>query len=369
MHSRLLGLISGTAALALAGCSPAAGTFWEPWVETNQVVDEAMAALGGTPILEYEGEIGSLTGLVEPATLELTVTDTGTSYGSAEADGSDVEIMTIDGDLYVLADADFWITQGASESHAKDVAGSWVQVDPAGWFDISAFLTPAEYANLVTQALEESGSLDIALPEPEDYQGTPAYKFPVGEGYVYVTVEPPHTVLAIVDVPVGSPDDPTGLVISTDPSTANESTAEDLLEKLLDAMKKLATIYGDEASLLLSETDADFKCSNSTFSCDLSVTVSAETTGTFQKAEKASVDMKASIDGGKLGTKKCSDKATIKIGKSKTLKCTVSFSVPADGVEYSIEPSWTVTGVAEFEPDVEAITEAVMEELEGLFES
>lgn len=367
MYSRLLGPLAGIAVLGLTGCGAATGTFYDPAAETGAILDQAMVNLSEAQILEYEGTVGELTGTGDPATLELTVTDTGTSYGHAESSGYDIEIMIIDGDMYVLAEEGFWTGHGSSEDHAEEVADSWVQVDTSTWVDFSTLLIPDQYVDLVRQALLDSGNFDVALPAPEDYMGTQAYKLPVGDGAVYVEVEAPYAVLAIVNVDIGPMTGAsTDLMISTVPSDVDAGAIGELQEAMIAAIETLGTVYGDEASLSLSESGADFQCSNSTFTCDFTVDIEPRTTGDFQKAETASVEMNATADGGALGTEKCSDSATIDIGDSKTLECSVSFDVPADGVEYTISPSWTVTGVAEFEPDVDAIIDAVTTELEAL---
>ncbi|GAA4916189.1 hypothetical protein LX16_4081 [Stackebrandtia albiflava] len=368
MRSRSLALTSGFAVAVLAGCvSPQIGAFTDPAAQTREVVGGAMAALADLPLLEYTGGIGEISGSGEPATVSMEVTESGTSYGTAEVGEYTVDIMTIDGVVYVKASEAFWISYGASDSHAAKVDGEWVQVDPAEWFDAGAFLTPEEYAALLTEAMGDAGSTEIALPEPQDLDGVEVYPIAVGEGFVYVTVAPPHTVVAVVNVGVTvDPSDPGGVILSTDVAALDDGALDALLEVLETAIGELATVYTDDSQLVLAESSPAMECSNSTFKCTMSVDVTADISGEFVLADKVSITFKATADGGPLGSKKCDDKADAKIGETVSLSCAVTFNVPADGVEYPINSSWTVTGVATFKPDTEAILEALQEEFAEL---
>ncbi|MGH8793037.1 MAG: hypothetical protein ACRDXX_10360 [Stackebrandtia sp.] len=351
--------------LGLTACASEEGGYQEPLAaKTKSVVRAAVDDLETRPVLEFEGALDELTGGGESAVIKTEVVETGDAYTTAEIGGHEIKLMTVDGVYYVSAPEEFWEDQGVDSSHAKKIDGEWTQVDPEVWFDLG-LLTAEQYAAALEEAVTDAGVLDTELPEPADYNGVEAYAIPVGEsGTVYISVAEPHTVLGVEGVEVTI--DNSTLVLDSDVAGIDAEQVEKLLEKLTDAVKDMKEIFDDGADLQLSEDPSSFTCSNSTFTCEHSVSVTASFRGKYLLADKVKLKMKVTMDGGSIGTKKCDDSATVDLGESASLKCTATFNPPADGVPYDILSTHTITGVTTYKPDVDAITEKLAEDFESI---
>jgi hypothetical protein len=353
------------AGLTLSSCALGqSGTLVDASEVTPGIVGIALDDLVKRPVLEYEGAIDNLTGTGEPATITVDTAESGTSYGTATIGDHEVTLLSVDGVYYVNAPKDFWTDQGVDKAHAKKIAGEWTQVDPGTWFDPGAKLTARQYADALEAAIKDAGVLNEALPEPVDFNGTQAYPLPVDKGIVYISVAEPHAVLGVVDVGIEIDGDSVDVTVQV--AGIDADRVEELYEDIGKAVDDLGTIYDNGADLELSESGGDFDCDNSSFKCSISVEVTPSLAGEYHVADKVKVTFKAEADGGALGTKKCDDSDTVDIGDTAKLKCTVNFSVPADGVSYNIYPDWTVTGEATFTPDTDEIAKKLDDDVEAI---
>lgn len=371
MRKLALSLVS-VAMISLSACAaPETASLDDPADDTPGIISDALKDLGDRPVLEFEGAVDKITGSGDATSMTADVLENGTSYGTADVDGHEIKMMRVDKVYYVSGPKSFWIAQGIDEAYAKKIDGKWTQVDPEKWFNPGVLLTPAQYTKALEDAIEQAGTTDNALPETEKLDGVEVHKTPVGDGFVYITAEEPHRIVKIEDVAVSVKTEGSesfDLTLNTAVSSIDNDAVEALLTKFKKAVKDISSVYDNGADLKLSESDQKFDCDNSSFKCKFSVKVDTNLNGEYHVADEVKVTLKAKADGGKLGTKKCDKSKTVDVDKAATLSCGVSFSVPADGVQYDIKPDWSVTGVASFHPDTKKISKKLEEDFEKILD-
>ncbi|MFD0557250.1 hypothetical protein FB566_2508 [Stackebrandtia endophytica] len=349
--------LAGLVALSLAGCAAPVGAFINPGDETQAVVGPALDELSQQPVLGYDGSIPDLAGTGAVAQIDLDVTQDGTAHGTGSVADSEIEIAHLQEALLISGPKGFWSDYvGVDSAYAKKIDGKWTQLDPTLGLNPATVLAPAEYAKVLRYAMEDAQTLDVALPEPEDRDGSQVYPLAVGEGFVYVTVEAPHTVVAVTDVVVELDAGPADLSVTV----ADAGYVETFQGRFVDAVDGMSTIYDNGVDLAVDESDIEFDCNSSDFSCKLSLKAKGQLSANYHLADRVKFTMKAEVKGGSLGTKKCDDSSTADLGKNAKLSCTVKFT-PSVG-EYSIEPTWLTTGVATHKPDIEEWSKSLVEE-------
>jgi|GEM_PF-4414948 len=353
--------LASLVALSLAGCAAPTGTFTNPGDATQAVVGPALDELSQHAVLGYDGSISDLAGTGAAVQVDLDVTRDGTVHGQGTVAGIELEIAHLQEALLISGSKDFWSDYlGVDSGYAKKIDGKWTQVDPTRGLNPARELTPAEYAKVLRYAMEDAQTLSVALPEPEDRDGRDVYPLAVADGFVYVTVEAPHTVVAVTDVAVELETGSADLSVTV----ADAAYVESFQGRVIDAVDGMSTIYDNGVDLGVDESDIEFDCNSSNFSCKLSLKAVGQLSANYHLADRVKFTMKAEVNGGGLGTKKCDDSKSADLGETAKLSCTVKFT-PSVG-EYSIEPTWSTIGVASHKPDTEEWTTLLIDEFDTI---
>lgn len=356
-------ILAGVAVmLGLSGCSAASGTFIDPGAATQAVALPAIEDLKQRPVLNYQGAVTNLGGTGTIATVDIDVTNTGIFQGDAVVGSVEAKVYGMQEAFLVRAPEKFWTGYGIDGSYSETIDGKLTQIDPDRGINPSEELLPGAYVEALEVALADAQTLDIALPEAIDRDGVSVYPLAVGDGTVHVTTEEPFTVVAVERVLVTLPSGPATL--SVDVAGVDRTYVEDLQSELVETVGDWSTVYDNGLSLSLTESDPDFKCDSSDFSCKASTKVTAAFSSGYNLADRVKITMKADIDGGSLGKKKCDKEKSGDIDEKVTVSCTVKFT-PSTG-EFTIEPNWTVSGVATFKPDVGEWTQALEDEFSAV---
>lgn len=355
-------LLAGVLVAGLAGCSVASGSFVEPGQATQAVALPALDDLMQRPVLNYQGTVDNLAGTGASADIAIDVTQTGTFIGRAEIGGVAADLVGVQEAFLVQAPEKFWTAYGVTSGYAGKIDGKWAQIDPDVSINPAVELTPVVYAEALNAAMEQAQTLEVALPEAIDRDGVSVYPLVVGEGAVYMSTEEPHTVVAVQDVAIELPSGP--VTLSVEVAGVDRTYAEFVQEGLVAAVEGMSTVYDNGVSLLLTETNQDFKCDSSDFSCKVSTKVTPQFSSGYNLADRVKITLKATIDGGSLGKKKCDKDKTGDVDDTVSMSCTVKFT-PTTG-EFTIEPDWTVSGVASFKPDTDEWAQAVTDEFAGV---
>ncbi|MCD0452169.1 hypothetical protein LO762_23680 [Actinocorallia sp. API 0066] len=310
----LLALLSAVGALvvvlAVVALVVATGGDDRPKVATPQEkLAQAADAIGKAKGLRYTGDFTSDT---LPVQADLSVTHAGTASGTLTIRGQVMDMMLLDGDMYVKANKAFWLTQpGITEGVAPDYADKWAKAPLAlRGFDIRALLTPAALGQAVGQATP--AVVPTGQPATQDVGGRPALTFEGANNQYLVTNIAPYEVLQIR---AGGEDSFAFTVAALDAGqmdTLYSGLTQKVKNELVGALDPASTVsYVNKAT--------STNCSVS--GCTIRRTLS--NTGAAAWVKYHAAIWKQREGGTELGT--CT--RTVKLGKgTRTLECRISSS-------------------------------------------
>lgn len=155
---------------------------------------QAATKLNSVPALRYTGTYDSSGTSVQA---DLSVTRAGTAAGTLTANGSSIDVMLLDGDLYVKAPASYWRDQSEVGADAVgDFADKWAKAPSSlRSFDIRRLLVPSALG----QALQQAQPLvpPSGAPAAEVVSGRRALVFEGSEGQYYVSDDKPFQLVKV----------------------------------------------------------------------------------------------------------------------------------------------------------------------------
>ena len=155
---------------------------------------QAVTKLNSLPGLHYTGTYDASGSSVQA---DLSVTRAGTASGSLTVGGEVIDIMLLDGDLYVKAPISYWRNQSeVGEESINDFADKWAKAPSSlRSFDIRRLLVPAALG----QALQQAQPLvpPSGAPTASTVSGRQAIAFEGLEAQYYVSDAAPYQLVKI----------------------------------------------------------------------------------------------------------------------------------------------------------------------------
>lgn len=358
----------------------------------GQAFEAALADLESRPVMRYN----TTTSGAGSAKLEVRVSRTGAAYATGSVNGDKLTVAAFDRRLFLKTSRQRWGALGAKDGEAKELAGRLSIVDPAVLgFDPGHTLTPKAVAVELNRAYDEhqnpaattstspapsSGPsssssaparLERKIERVQAADGTEVYRIPLGPNYVEVTVAQPHRIVS-TDLPLDGGDAlsllPEGTRTSF--SAGDENTLRKLyglLEKSLTKIKSTAVNLPD---FQLREGTGDLDCAIGG-KCTAKVRVS----NSYQPREalpvsKFEVSMKVTMRATGLGSRGCSDTATMRPNRSRTMSCTADFALAPSYTprSYPVRATWSLLAVGKYTPNTKKLSARLGSELSELLD-
>lgn len=359
----LVGCIVAGCQSDVAGTPTAAADPFE--TAAKNAFDAAVEELAKRPAIRYRGDLEQ-TGATA-GSMDVTVMRTNQAVGTAKVDGATMRVVVLDGKLAASTGKEGWRKIGIKESQLAEFARNYVVVEPdALGFDPREAMTPAKLAELLRGLVEQryhprTDSVHRPVTRAKTDDGTEVYRIPVGDGFVDVTVAEPHRIVLVSGIePVSGLSEWTDVEL-TDVGQQDLERAFDTLEKALAKFAE-ATVY--VPGFELTHDPGKVNCTSSG-RCTVSVRVSNEIDARGNVVSDVSVRLRATVRGGPLGTRTCTDAGTMPPNRSTEMTCSVRFSLPAVSgpVSYQISARLHTLGRAVYRPDVEALRTQLQRDL------
>lgn len=355
----------------------------------KEAFGQAVGELESRPLMRYTSTVAG----ADSEQVAVTVSRTGSTYGTSNAGGNKLTVAVLDDRLYVRGSRQYWRDLGAKSNEAKKFAGRLVIADPADiGFDPARLLTPKEVASALREAFQKEQQAETstapstsstqppgssAPPEPKskverlELDGTEVYRIPVGKHSIDVTVAQPHRIVA-TDLPLTS----AGVepLVPEGSRTAFGVGDEDDLRKLYGSLAKAARGAKSTGVLVpdfqLKEGTGKLDCQIGG-KCTAKVRVDNSLTPSRQlPVTRFEVRMKATMNATGLGTRSCTDTATMRPDKGTSMSCTADFALAPSYTprSYPVRATWTISAVAQYLPNVKLLAKHVSQELADLLD-
>ncbi|ADD43340.1 hypothetical protein [Stackebrandtia nassauensis] len=360
-HGLMIGLT-----LVLAGCGTGFGPIDFPKGQSTDLVDGALSELEKHPFLSFTGEVDDFVD-GHDATVTIGISDAGLMYGTAKVGDAKLKLLSVDGKYFVNADTAFWKGYDHDEKQAKVLGGDWSPVDPKEFFDPGSVLATKMYVAALKSTLREVKAADSWRQEPTEKHGDRCYPLEVRDGTMCVTVDKPHRIIHLDDVPVtykaGKSEHTAALDLELGAldTKAVKSWAKDLRA----AVKDLSPVYAYGGVSMAMSSDGFF-CSGTT--CTFTALMGAEDLPKFQTvANKVKVGFKgvATTDSGQ--SQSCTATVTVKVGTSELADCSVTFSL-RPGESQSVSAEYQSTGLMTFKPDTRDLGKQVKKDVKKILD-
>ncbi|ROO90275.1 hypothetical protein EDD29_7997 [Actinocorallia herbida] len=264
--------------------------------------------LSGVRGLRYTGDFTSDT---TPVQADLSVTHAGTATGTLTVYGQSMDMMLLDGDMYVKAPKAFWVTQPeAGEQVAPDYADKWAKAPKSlRGFDIRALLVPGALG----QSLGQAAPTVVPSGQPTAQAaagGVPSLSFEGGDAQYLVSDKAPHR---LTHVKTGG-DDSFSFTVTEVDTAALSALYDGVLDKVKNELIGALDPYSPISRSGLSSANG---CTES--KCDVEQSF-------VNDGATAWVKYHAEVSTDKAGTKPIGEcTKSVKITKGKTaLKCSVA---------------------------------------------
>lgn len=345
-HSRL-GLLAGLT-LLLTGCGSAPPMFATPDDESRRLVAGALSDLENRPFVHYTGTADFVRG--NAGSFDVGVSDSGLVYGTAEVEGAKLSLLSFDERYYIKAEEQFWSeAAGSDATEADKFDGKWTPVDPEDFFHPGAMLATDALTESLKSTLTTAKTADSWRPEETDRDGHRCLPLQVGSGDMCVAADKPNAIVQLKDVRLAGDHDAT---VTAEVASVDEEQVADWGAKLRAAVKKLKTVYA-YGGVSMSTSSDNFDCANTT--CTFRARMGLTDVPDHQRvAGKAKVGFHATARTDTGRSESCTASVTVKIGKSKTAKCSVTFKL-LPGESASVTGSWESTGLMTFKPDAKKL--------------
>jgi hypothetical protein len=354
----------------------------------KEAFGQAVAELESRPLMRYTSTVAG----ADSEQVAVTVSRTGSAYGTSNAGGNKLTLAVLDDRLYVRASRQYWRDLGAKSNEAKEFAGRLVIADPADiGYDPARLLTPKEVASALREAFQKEHQTETTTapstssspsgsskpPEPKskverlEQDGTEVYRIPIGKHSVDVTVTQPHRIVA-TDLPLAS----AGVepLVPEGSRTAFGVGDEDDLRKLYGSLAKAAKGAKSTGVLVpdfqLQEGAGKLDCQVGG-KCTAKVRVDNSLASSQQlPVTRFEVRMKATLNATGLGTRSCTDTASMRPNKGTSMSCTADFALAPSYTprSYPVRATWTITALAQYLPNVKLLAKHVSQELADLLD-
>lgn len=335
--------------------------------------DVAADELAKAPAVRYIGKLdASASGA---SSLNLTVLRTKQAVGTAKVRNTSFRVVAIGDKLAARATAKGWKSLGVEPGDAPEYAKHYVVVKPNDLgFDPQDAMTPAELATRLRKMVEEregrddsqqgdTGHEPVTIVKSEN--GVQAYRIPLGgSAFVDVTVARPHRIVRISGVELVP-----GLstVLDMKLRQVGKRDLKKAFDALSAALRKFHSAVVRVPDFELKQDASPLKCHESG-TCRVRTVVRNELEAGGMEVSDVSVEMRATLDGGQLGSEVCTDRATMKPNGKTTLTCSAKFKVPrvVDRVTYNIHAYMHIKGRAYYRPDVDALLDRLERDFDRL---
>jgi hypothetical protein len=322
-----------------ARSGPAARTDGRPAGAGATPVSTATATFARQPAIRYTRQI--TTSADDEVTVDLTVTQQGTTTGTFIQKGTKFGVLVVDDKTFFRAPAAYWVVNDASAKLAARFATQWVRVSPQRFgIDPQTLLAPAVLAAKFPQA-------DQAGKQPAGplttVNGTQTREVSNADETVYVTTAQPYRI-----VRVKSTRDKFDLDITYLPDSSVP-----LLFRRLDTEVQQLTLAIDSQVVHSVEGPIVLSCGQS--ACTARATIDTVSTPYPQstKSSAADVEIDFALDSRPIGT--CSRLLTVPPTGKALAACKVTYREPADGRRHTIHTVVLATARAVLPPDITRI--------------
>lgn len=193
-----VGALLVLATAAVVGVAAADGGPPGSWADSPQKravgeLFEAADALAAMPVVRYVGTAvppdGGTVGV------EARVSTAGSTRATVTRDGEAVQVLAVDGRVFVRGSASYWQRRGASAADAAQFSPLWVEVAPTEFgVDFAGFLAPAALADEVDLAAWDG---DVLLGPVLTIGGSPARELTLPGLVVHVTTQAPPRIVRV----------------------------------------------------------------------------------------------------------------------------------------------------------------------------
>lgn len=329
----------------------------KPQASKGKAVDAATAALRSAtatfarqPAIRYTGQI--TTSADQEDTVDLNVTQEGTTTGRVIEKGSTLGLLIIDDKTFLHAPTAYWLAHDTEAKRAARYPKQWTRVSPQRLgIDPATLLAPdamaAKFPKSAPSGKQSQGPLTtINGVETREVSGSDAT--------VYVTTAEPYRIMR-----VKSTSDKFSLDIGyfAEPGVP-------VLFKSIDAQVQQLTLAID--SQVLHSVDGKILLSPcGQTSCTASATIDTVSTPYTEtgKSTAADVQINFTLDSRPIGT--CTKVLTLPPSGKAPTACKVNYRLPADGRRHTIEAVVLATARAVLGPDIAKLRQGVAGESLG----
>ncbi|MFD0773042.1 hypothetical protein ACFQZ2_03795 [Streptomonospora algeriensis] len=300
-------------------------------VKAAPLLQSALDSLREQPAAAVQGQVSKSENSAV-SDVSLTTTDGGTTSGTVQTNENEAEVVQADGKLFAKAPDAFWLDKNITNPDAGGYPNSWVRLsgDQLG-VDPASMLAPTALADILGSMAPGGGKAKL-----ENLDGTTAYRVDLQGGEssrVWIGEESGQLLRAEIEQlgPEGADSGPRARLDFTVPERPDVQTVyEDVLAVAQDGLKGSpdARMPVDWSGQLSLECQTGGACEVAGTAED----TSSGGSGGDGDGDGASVTvrMEATVENEELGSKDCSDSATLKAGGTADLSC---------GVDFSLEPS------------------------------
>lgn len=336
----------------------------------QSAVDEALKALTRQPVVTYSSRLSrpaserdqnndNDSAPVRLGRVRVVATSTGLVHGGGSVRGEPLELLTIDAKLYMRMGPAHWRGLGVDAATARAFATGWTVTSPEDvGFDPRRRLRPSAMAERLTVA---DGELSYRIVRQAD--GTPVYRVGVRGGTIDVTVRRPHRVTRTT-VPIWD-ELTTGGVSGTlklgsraltflrEPSAPEFRYTREVLKGQRSGLRA-SLLWAPSLRIEVPEV-AELSCSQRG-RCTITARVTNRVKREFVPVSSVQVLLRAYLDGGPLGSKRCSAEGLAVVNAAASVSCSVEFGVPTEGRPYEIAGRVLATGFARWDPNATTIS-------------
>ncbi len=283
--------------LLVLGVSTLGGSADDPKKISGEAAIQAGTALGTAPGL-------ALSGTYAGGRARFDVTRAGSALGSYTSGGVRVSRVDIDGVTYLKASSSFWTAQGVSSVRAGKAGGTWTKAPD---FTVELNL-PDLSPERLAQVLKGAGDDPLATKTTVD--GVQAIKMTAGGRTYYIAATGARRLLRIAGTT-----DAGAFSFDVTPLTASGMGA--VFAALRTDVRGLANAYDPAVSVVPTSKLRFGACDEP--GCTVSVDV--RPSAVDQSTGSVRVSMNVAFRGSAGTVSTCSDVATARIGRQRTLSC------------------------------------------------
>lgn len=281
------------------------------------LAEAALQDLSQWPAAQFEGRMAE-SGDAPPFDVSFTVANSGAAQGDVTLSETPAEVLQVDGMMFVTAGDDYWLEHSQTFNVDSDSYGDhWVRVDSSQFgMSFGETLAPPDLAEALQQLVPSSGQA-----EPDEVDGTEAYRVQLDGGEMWVSASEPHQVLRIQIAELGGEE--SGLRTDVTVQPLDEAGVTEFFDSVISTAGDLGGAR-DSRLTINWDGELDMQCATGG-ECTVTGTV-VDTSGDAPDAT-IRVRMDATFSNDELGDLECNDSGSLDTGGEVELSCAVNYDL------------------------------------------